>query len=1361
MSNRTSPIRTGFDYQDYWALKLCAEWLADPSKYAWLQFETSPDDHGGALFYLDDIICQTSDSSFEFYQVKHKHDRNAQWTWKELIVPHRRRGTSHIQKWAQSLLPRLAKTKQALFVTDGLASREICVYLENDLVNTAIVREKNPDLYARLKDQVGTDSDVEAFFGKFQFRFSQRGPDELEENTRRFLFRELRATKSGVDNLLLQIHKECRRPNPRRLDIPILREWCEFDTPRPLDEEFEIPSDFEFFDDDAHQEMLHDLQQCAGGVKVVCGRPGVGKSVYLSRLDKDLKDADVMSVKHHYHISPEDNYPQERLNADRVIEALKAQFKDRPEDLGDLANKNSRDIPVSEFVSTAGYCQTIRGKPLVIVIDGLDHVLRYGAKEDLEAFLKEVCRPQPGVWFVFGMQPVAKPHLPRIVYERCPEESWTYVEGLTKDSVDNIVKANAVALNLSEDWRLLRDLLDRLFAITEGNPLHLRYTLQQLKNREKSSLVTEYSCDELIPYGGDMETYYLALWGQLPDVAKTVLLAVASVNFRFSRSQLIECVSSFFDSPAQVTESFGAVAHLITQSQRGMISVYHSSFEVFLGSRPEFGEQRIALKTKVKVWLESSSYDYLKWAELRIIEHELGNNEPLLKIDREWLIQAICRPSNPSQIIRQLTLASQVAFECGDYPTALRISYLQTYYENSKDQIGEVYRQVFGEAIRQSSLTLEYLDVVQLPAETLAAACDVAEETGDVVARKEIIPELIDRSGMQEIRNGQVPPVTVMLLRVLPYDRRHRTDRVVKYMMQFRDLGITPALFGEYCRRLLALGQQNKVEEVLALSPAKDETAAILTEYARHRLLLGTVDLGPTYDRHPDLPAVCVLHGLLEFRRRELPELIRYEDLPEKLVDYDTEARSKWEVTYHEQFLIALAYSLSGRSSVVEEWIEGAPGYWSARAVMGLLRAAQVIGGSPGEIQYTDLFACLAEIEELEWLKDRDRIALQQALKVSISRIIRDLIAVKQYRDENVAIGVDDYIWMTRRPSLFATNDLISLALDSGEQILEQAAYEKLKNVEITRIAGSVATFRERAQDYANLASLGRLQGDSSGVEKLLCKAASNLMGYGDHKDMYLFGVIAAVGLLCKSGVRAALVDEWVERLTPIIDKVEDFTDGDETGHLPLELSDLLAHHNPKMLWRMYHQTAEEEDLHHAQTLFRYVIRSFSFDVDAEIVVASTALDEESLKELKKLSERYPGAKGALEMVTDYLGSVEYTEEGYTSGGGLPEPPYDFGAIAPSQLANHLEAERLDTKYERDRYLCGWTKYWLAREKGREVYEAMQLVNQDDGWKELPGEVLDALYPLAYEHDGDRAFEILCEAQIQDHGWDRYWTEKN
>ena len=134
------------------------------------------------------------------------------------------------------------------------------------------------------------------------------------------------------------------------------------------------------------------------------------------------------------------------------------------------------------------------------------------------------------------------------------------------------------------------------------------------------------------------------------------MLTFISVSFQFTYNQFIECISSFNKSITTISQGFKKVEHLIVADPRSKLRIYHNSFKVFLLDQQEWKQQEKIIKKNVKSWLENSKYENLKWAELRKLEYELGNDKPILEIDREWLIESIANFRNSSQIESQLEL---------------------------------------------------------------------------------------------------------------------------------------------------------------------------------------------------------------------------------------------------------------------------------------------------------------------------------------------------------------------------------------------------------------------------------------------------------------------------------------------------------------------------------------------------------------------------------------------------------------------------------------------------------------------------------------------------------------------------------
>jgi len=166
--------------------------------------------------------------------------------------------------------------------------------------------------------------------------------------------------------------------------------WFE---PKPLNQNFPVPKDFVLFDPDLFEEIVSKLSKSEGGILIFHGTAGVGKSTFLSFLYQELKKRDFLVVRHHYFISLTEKSYYERLKKDRAIESIKHQFFSNQlfrESLGELANKNPREVKIKELLEASSRFFSTRNKSLIVIIDGLDHVLREDDKKELIEFLTDL-----------------------------------------------------------------------------------------------------------------------------------------------------------------------------------------------------------------------------------------------------------------------------------------------------------------------------------------------------------------------------------------------------------------------------------------------------------------------------------------------------------------------------------------------------------------------------------------------------------------------------------------------------------------------------------------------------------------------------------------------------------------------------------------------------------------------------------------------------------------------------------------------------------------------------------------------------------------------------------------------------------
>lgn len=1366
--NPTSARKRGDLYQELWGIKLCGDWLLNPDTVEWLQFELIPEETEQRDFYLDDIVVLKKGGKYDLYQVKHKQNADNSWTWKELTNPLPNKKYSLLKKWASSLFRKgdssgldfYDKIDGAIFVTNASASTEITKYLSSEQIDIEAIKKSEPLLYKSIEKEIGGAKKAKLFFQVFKFKFSQKSENDFEMDVRKFFNSTLCVTKAGFDSFLKWVRNRAQDERTIKLQYEEIRKECEFDNPQPLNEDFVIPDDFEFFDNQIHKSLIKDFKKSDGGVKIVYGEPGSGKSVYLSKLDRELNEAGIISIKHHYHISPEDTSPMDRLNAGRVIEAIKAQFKTHREEIEELANINSKELPLGKFIEKLALKSAKNNKAFVIIIDGLDHPLKYGAKQELETLLSEICLPQKGMWIVIGMQLLAKPYLPPIIVEKCPEKEWIKIKGLNKQSVLNVLQKNLISLKLPTEEPQLSGLLDKIYQVTQGNPLHFRYTLQQLKNLNGNTLITEYTCESLIPYSGNIEEYYDSHWRVISDVAKNILLTIASVNFLFTEKQLIECISQTVSNPPDVTNGFNLIAHLTSVNYRKELSVFHNSFEVYLKKRPEYEQQKIVLRKNIKEWLTRSNNEYLQWAELKLIEHDLGNDTPLLELDRNWLLDAICRSSNSSQITSQLKDASRIAFDQKNFAKTLSISYLHTYYINLNINSEEAKELIGDESFYHNSTLFTYINFNELPTSSLPKLASLADSKGESKSVEEITKELIKRLERQEYRQGSVPLATKSLLEVIAFDRAHSVKRVYDYILQFRDLDISASLFKIYSSKLLILNQLQKIEELLKYSLTTEEKLKVFIECARYGLENKSEDLTNLFKGESNLPSICQIYlfvkSKIEFKLQDLPS---YEIFPTTIEEYDSEKRLYWRDFYRENVLNGILYVLNKKANDLDEWTSNAPEIWSINAMSSLFKASQLIGLTilKSSINYCDLFNQLKDIPELSWPEDRDSLTIQHAFSDSLSQIFNDLKLIKIFLGDKTVINNAEFTLILEKPFLVNKNALLEIALNSQVPVFEQDVYGKVRDDNIKYLEESINSFPDRASSYANLSKLVRLYESEVVALPYLRKAADNLLGHGYHKDMYLFDVIEAIGFCAKGGMLEDKVNNWIERIIPLIEYVGEYTDSDETNYLPFELAELLAQQNIGLLYKNLFWATEKENLFHAEKLFKILLDSFTYDNEVEISLGRTALDSKSFSLLKQQAQSNSGAKEALDNIQQYLGEINYPPE--DQGNSYTPPVVDYSKVSPSEILEHLNSN-FENKWQLVEYLRGWTHHWITKHDKREIYELNKKLLDKFGIQTLSGEQLDDLVPLAKEFDNTLSFDLLCNAQINDHGWQRYWTDK-
>ena len=87
----------------------------------------------------------------------------------------------------------------------------------------------------------------------------------------------------------------------------------------------------------------------------------------------------------------------------------------------------------------------------------------------------------------------------------------------------------------------------------------------------------------------------------------------------------------------------------------------------------------------------------------------------------------------------------------------------------------------------------------------------------------------------------------------------------------------------------------------------------------------------------------------------------------------------------------------------------------------------------------------------------------------------------------------------------------------------------------------------------------------------------------------------------------------------------------------------------------------------------------------------------------------------------------------------------DYITKAGEKLKEHLAS--FETQYDRNQYLSKWLRYWLSARNYKigVIYDTCLYIITEDGLDRTEGEILDLLFPLAFQFDHEKAFELFLK----------------
>lgn len=1361
---KTAIIYTGYDYQTLQGVKLLAEWLYSPTKYVRAVFEADGDSND-APQGIDDIVCERQNGVRDYWQVKftpspEKDENRLTWDWLLKISGKTDRSRSILKKFYDAISTVAAeKLGDVILLTNKRPDRsmESCLQYGSKVDFSQI----DDDSQLEITRQLGNKEAAIFLFSKLTIQHSDGDYFVIKRSLQAELLKF--SDDTGIERLVGRAREWAMfKDNPSKhgwIYLHHVREVLSPKRPEPIPEIFSVPDDYCLPDLDFHNELLAQINFSTGEAITLTGKPGVGKSTYLSFLCQELEDKEVPLIRHHYFLSIGDT-TEDRLSPRVVAESLLHQIDSFHKEANASTSQpeNLRDA----LLTCANYYKG-KGKPFVVLIDGLDHVWRDNAKnkKPLDETFRQLLPTTDNLVVLVGTQPVDDKLLPHRLLTYSPKNEWHWLPEMSGNSIYEFLKlhieSGRLFLNCHESQvdEKIQNSAGALLEITNGYPLHVIYSSEYLSHHGLA--LSSWQVEKLPPCSdGNITTYYSELWRNLNYRQKDVLHLCSSFQFAWPRQAIGAIVKDNHD----YAPSVDAVAHMLSEGICG-VRPFHESLVVFVLNQEEHQERINALLPSVCEWLSFSAPTHLKdnwlWSSLA----RGGDSSKLRQgLTRDWVLDKLIIGMPVRSCIRLLSEAETYAFHEFDYAEAYRHRAIktrlingpisQTWDSTNLEMLSLVLadEQSLNEIISgQNEYSPTKLSILAI-ALWYRGAVDQAELLSQkAIDRYRAKTKLLSSRHSQDNEDEVVVLIKAgVLTDSLDYDAifegGHLSNWSDGYIASFRRACCTKKELGLLFRawQCLPSGSNHigKIElDAIRLSIIEGADIAYRPEYSSFssQQLSQFIDI---------------------FSKKNFTSIKTYY--------FNGQSAKMFKVcetdNYHSWFFSSLCIRLKAEGDYSWLPVSAASNRVDVSAHYNLLNeladlvANKLVAKSTLNFDVVcAMFPLDPILDEIQWETRRADIALKRAW-IEIAADCHLITTQSEISHGELKQTVES--------GLFRVDWLRLWYKEVGLKLLDDDAAELLIELDDNRQLNELEQTIDNSNAYLELAQIAFKHDNSALFEKCLRKTWDFILGYGHHKDPTIFDVLKAVEYLSESAPDSAL--EILERISPIVFNISKFTDGDETRHSKHSISSLLARLSPQTAASVYEQEISDGEWYYAdETILRLLERcDFASPIIKSLYL--TGLHSSCYPVLReKIEKGEPQAICLANELEVIRGSnVQYNAgELSSSTDKLDEKDLlQLSEYPPSKFEELTAA--LNGKYSTSEFWKTWYKYWCTQGKEHELLQLLipqvsTFVDRFDDRRYL----LDLLFLSVKKLDGKtKAFNLLIAAHKAMDGWSD-WYERS
>jgi hypothetical protein len=967
---------------------------------------------------------------------------------------------------------------------------------------------------------------------------------------------------------------------------------------------------------------------------------------------------------------------------------------------------------------------------------------------------------------VVGTQKVVDDQLPKRLVQTAKRSDWLEIPAMDEVSVATWVKAQYKAKRLliqSRRGEKRREMVDAIasafFSISGGHPLHLIYAFESLALASKPVRAEEVLALPPCP-DGDIRGYYSALWGGLSAGARDILHALAGASFYWPGSGIRTCFGDYSE-----------VAFLLNVRRSGLIP-FHGSIFAYVRERPDHQEAFQAVLPSVVRWLEEDAPEYWRWGWLWLTKSQQGDPAPLLTgTTRKWVVDSLASGWSLQQTLAILSAAEWAAFKGGDLPRTVSLRWLRIRALNAPEFQTQDFPAFESAALGASGnlqQLLNYADGIETLSDAeLAILADSAPEDFEQDLRAISVQELMRRVHVWiELRHrsqDEFLRLTHHLLDAASGSNIETAERIIRFLKGFKD---PTSLLVDYIQ---AIGKAANLEVLISLLQKLPGDLATVgrtlqDELARTSGFLD-VDLNARLGVAPN--SLSPLFACWFALRGQPFVLMTLPPAPARLSDEDMRVGrgSGADRFLHTVFFSALATALRAEGDF--SWIY--PGInrnevgWLSEAIDCLEETASAIASGRLEANFVAPYEGASTLAEVPFLGNSNEADYRRYLgfRGALRQVARDLHLLSPNKDAGVHVSATD-LKVARASAHWVDTLWIDEEIGDRRRILDEAGARHILTDSVQQLASTINEFMERTDTWVQLAKFSKVYALGSEKE-LVRRAADCLLGYGNRKDTSAIEALDSIERVHLAGGADALAG--IVTLTPIVEKITKFTDGDETDYVRSRLIGVVATTHPEKLPMFYAHYVRGEEWRYADECISEFLCVADFSSEEVAALTATLVDHATLSALGEAGERDASAQKLSEHQAAYLGGSpkdRHDRSSSNNGLGTAKPwrtkPTKFKADQFDKVAAEVGKRDFDFRGRRT-FVTGWLSHWVSQGEGKTALTSIDQFFSSGKSTYNVEDSLDDVYEVSRKLEGKKAaYKWLVRAHINRNGWASYWA---